>query len=84
MGDTGLEQLTVSSWKAAISPEGDAPDDALPAATAILTDAEPITEDALSVPLDDDLRRVLAVWPRLTVEERRVIADDVERTVAGR
>ncbi len=73
MGDTGLEQPTCSNWKVAISPEGDAKSDASGAGAAILTEEE--------LAADVPLQQLLAVWPMLTIEDRRRIANAAELAV---
>ncbi len=64
--------------------EGDAPDDARGARSAVLTDAEPITADAFPIPLDDDLRRLLDAWLMLSADDRRALADHALTLSAGR
>ncbi len=69
MDDTGLERSPFPNEKNGNHSESGAKSDASGAQSAILTEA------------DDALRRLLAVWPKLTVEDHVALADDAESRI---
>lgn len=71
MGDTGFETLHFSSGNTPLHPKSDAKSDAFAAATAVLVDA------------DNALRRLLAVWPKLSDADRQSLVDRAEVIATG-
>ncbi len=73
MGDTGLEQSSISSLKPAILSDDDAPNDARRDPSATVADSG-----------DTDLARLLAVWSELSPDDRAAIVAHAEVLAAGR
>ncbi|MDP1798602.1 MAG: hypothetical protein Q8K78_14005 [Planctomycetaceae bacterium] len=73
MDDTGLEPPRFPSGNPASPAQGDAKSDASGAPSAIPAGVD-----------DSDLARLLAVWSRLTPEDRAAIADHAETLAVGR
>lgn len=66
MGDTGFETPSFSKRKTAEHSKSGAKSDAFAALAAVLPDA------------NGTLRSLLAVWPKLTDDERQTLADHAE------